>query len=232
MGAKHLRLALLGMLAALGGPRRASADPPPTCNEQPAQAFLMRQSYAYRSDATFEERQKRRQAHQRAIRYRTEQYGWVLGFGRPEWNPLRAADYAEKTSFFGIPLALNRRVVPALRCVEHAIRTSCGGSYVPETISGLRRDNTFYNGEASNHLYGIAVDIDPEHNFCCGCLGPAGDHPICKRYASVFETMAMPACWVTSFERFGFHWLGRDELEDTMHFEFLGDPDRILASEP
>ena len=37
----------------------------------------------------------------------------------------------------------------------------------------------------------------------------------------------MPACWVKAFERFGFYWLGRDELEDTMHFEFLGDPAKI-----
>lgn len=40
----------------------------------------------------------------------------------------------------------------------------------------------------------------------------------------------MPRCWVSAFERFGFYWLGRDALEDTMHFEFLGDPDRILRS--
>ena len=24
-------------------------------------------------------------------------------------------------------------------------------------------------------------------------------------------------------------WLGHDALQDTMHFEFLGDPDRILT---
>jgi hypothetical protein len=34
---------------------------------------------------------------------------------------------------------------------------------------------------------------------------------------------------VQAFERFGFYWLGHDALQDTMHFEFLGDPDRILA---
>jgi hypothetical protein len=38
--------------------------------------------------------------------------------------------------------------------------------------------------------------------------------------------MAMPECWVTAFERYGFYWLGHDELKDTMHFEFLGDPSK------
>jgi hypothetical protein len=42
--------------------------------------------------------------------------------------------------------------------------------------------------------------------------------------------MAMPECWVHSFERYGFYWLGHDVLRDTMHYEFLGDPDRIVKS--
>ena len=44
--------------------------------------------------------------------------------------------------------------------------------------------------------------------------------------------MAMPECWVHAFERFGFYWLGHDVLQDTMHFEFLGDPDRIVKGAP
>jgi hypothetical protein len=83
----------------------------------------------------------------------------------------------------------------------------------------------------SNHLYGIALDVDPEHNVCCKCLGRAAVHPVCTRPgATLADRMAMPPCWVAAFERFGFYWLGRDELEDTMHFEFLGDPDRILRA--
>jgi hypothetical protein len=42
--------------------------------------------------------------------------------------------------------------------------------------------------------------------------------------------MAMPECWVHAFERYGFYWLGHDVLRDTMHYEFLGDPDHILRS--
>jgi hypothetical protein len=43
--------------------------------------------------------------------------------------------------------------------------------------------------------------------------------------------MAMPECWVHAFERFGFYWLGHDVLKDTMHFEFLGDPDKIVRGD-
>jgi len=58
-----------------------------------------------------------------------------------------------------------------------------------------------------------------------------GDHPLCKRSVeSIYERMKMPSCWVHVFERFGFYWLGHDRLQDTMHFEFLGDPDRILKA--
>jgi hypothetical protein len=42
--------------------------------------------------------------------------------------------------------------------------------------------------------------------------------------------MAMPACWVSAFEQYGFYWLGHDELKDTMHFEFLGDPNKVAPT--
>jgi hypothetical protein len=61
--------------------------------------------------------------------------------------------------------------------------------------------------------------------------GGASDRPVCARpSATLADRMAMPACWVTALERFGFYGFGHDELEDTMHFEFLGDPDRILRA--
>lgn len=179
---------------------------------------------------TAEERQARSELHARAIRYRTEQYGYFPGFGRPEWNPRRPLEEAESVTFMGVMVRLHRRVVPALRCVEQEILATCAGApYTPRHLSGLRTRNTFHNGEVSNHVYGIALDVDPSRNPCCHCLPPWPDHPACRRAASsVHERMAMPRCWVEAFERFGFYWLGRDELEDTMHFEFLGDPARIL----
>jgi hypothetical protein len=205
-------------------------DEAPACNEQKPQAFLVRGNYAFKRDATPEEKQVRKATHQRAIRYRTERYGHVEGFGLPDWNRKSPKDYAAKTTFMGFRVSMNRRVVPALRCVEAEIVASCSEWYQPQYVSGMRGENTFQGGEVSNHRYGIAIDIDPERNVCCGCVGPASDHPICKRPASVSERKVIPDCWIAAFERFGFYWLGRDELEDTMHFEFLGDPDRITKS--
>ena len=62
---------------------------------------------------------------------------------------------------------------------------------------------------------------------CCGCIGKWKDDPACSKPGTVFDRMAMPRCWVDVFEKYGFHWLGRDELEDSMHFEFLGNPNQI-----
>ena len=93
--------------------------------------------------------------------------------------------------------------------------------------------NTYRGGEVTNHAYGIAIDIDPSENTCCGCVKPWSDAPACKRVTqSEYDHMAMPECWVHAFERYGFYWLGHDVLKDTMHFEFLGDPDRIIGGQP
>jgi hypothetical protein len=130
----------------------------------------------------------------------------------------------------GLPLVLHQKVVPALACVEAALRRECAKHpYQPRQASGIRFENTFKDYEVSNHVYGIALDIDSHLNPCCGCVGAWREAAACrKKVDSVFERMAMPKCWVEVFERYGFYWLGHDELEDTMHFEFLGDPDRIV----
>ena len=50
-----------------------------------------------------------------------------------------------------------------------------------------------------------------------------------KKVASVYERTKVTRLWVETMDRFGWYWLGNDVLEDTMHLEFLGDPDKILA---
>jgi D-alanyl-D-alanine carboxypeptidase len=221
--------ALFALLAASGVASGGDDDAAetPACNDQAPLPFLVRENYVLHKAEGPADRLKRRALHQKAIRFRTVQYGYVDGFGDPEWNPKTPGDNAAKTRFMGLRVSVNRRIVPALACAEHEIRATCGGGYHPVSLSGLRGNNTFYNGEVSNHRYGIAVDVDPEKNVCCGCVGPAANHPVCRRPSTLEERMAMPACWVKAFERFGFYWLGRDELEDTMHFEFLGDPAKI-----
>jgi len=209
----------------------ADAGEQEACNEQPPQAFLIDAHYNGRSLATAQARREWKDAVARSIRYRTEQYGYYPGFGSFGWNqkPLYAQMHTVK--FFGLPVRLHERVIPALRCVEAALRRDCAATpYQPKALSGLREKNTYLDGDVSNHVYGIAIDIDPLQNPCCHCIEPWRSSPRCKGDKTDLERMDMPACWIGVFERFGFYWLGHDALTDTMHFEFLGDPAKIVKN--
>ena len=213
-------------------PDRAGADPPgdaPACNDQRPQPFLVRGNYVYRESLPVEERRARALVHREAIRYRTERYG--RAFVRPaRMDATPAIMLAEHTTLMGMPLAVNREDRPRRPLRRARDPRDVQGHVQAPVPLGLPRRQHVPRGRGSNHLYGIAIDVDPEHNVCCKCVGPAAMHPICARQGTTLaDRMAMPSCWVAAFERFGFYWLGRDELEDTMHFEFLGDPDRSCA---
>lgn len=198
------------------------------CNEQAAQEHLVNAHFNGRSLDTAAARNQWKAAVARSIRYRTEQYGYFSGFGSSSWNPRPLRKQLHTTHFFGLPVRLHEKVIPALHCVEQALRQQCAEfAYQPHGLSGARESNTYFDGDVSNHVYGIAMDIDPLANPCCNCIEPWRSSPRCQGKKTDFERMAMPACWVTVFERFGFYWLGHDALKDTMHFEFLGDPDTI-----
>jgi hypothetical protein len=194
------------------------------CRLQRAQSFLKRPTFIKGGML-----QGRR--HQRALRYRVEHYGHVEGLGLESLNSQTAFSQAESVRFLGLPLSVHKKIVPALRCVERRIAKVCkkaDSRYTPQAVGGFRQGNTYRGGEVSNHLFGIAIDIDPDRNPCCGCVKPWPEHPLCKDpERSIYEKTSLPRCWIRAFERYGFYWLGRDELEDTMHFEYLGDPDRI-----
>ena len=217
-------------------PTLAAISPPPSrptapqCRQQPAQEFLLRKGQIAKIGASASEQRAIEEARRRSIEYRTRHYGRVAGFGRRSDNRHPPSFYAQRTTFMGLPLVVNRKVVPALACVEAALKRECAAeSYRPRQVGGLRSENTFKDYEVSNHTYGIAIDIDPQLNPCCHCVGFWAENPVCRKKVSTpYERMAMPKCWVDVFERHGFHWLGHDELEDTMHFDFLGDPDRVL----
>ena len=202
----------------------------PACAEQQAQAFLIRSAYIANWNAPAEERKRAAEAHKEAIRYRTEQYGYAVGFGKPEWNAHPPTFYVEETSFMDLPVKMHKRVIPALKCVEAAIKATCTDKpYTPRALAGIRYKNTFQGGEITNHMYGIAIDIDPSLNSCCGCVKPWNQDPRCfKKVTTEYERMVMPECWVHVFEKYGFYWLGHDVLQDTMHFDFLGDPEKIM----
>jgi hypothetical protein len=188
------------------------------CNDQAPQDFLIRGNFLKQPDGN-----------ERAIQYRTEQYGYFKGFGHAPPGAEAPSAQVVATTFMGLPVRMHRKVVPALACVEAEIARACADHpYTPQALAGIRFRNTYRGGEVTNHIYGIAIDVDPARNTCCGCVPPWNDAPACKRPGkSEYDHMDMPECWVHAFERFGFYWLGHDRLRDTMHFEFLGDPDKI-----
>lgn len=197
-----------------------------SCNEQAAQDFLIRANWFPKEDP-----KHGKELFAKSLAYRTEKYGYFTGFGDRKLNAHPPSHYAKSTTFMGMTLTVNQRIIPALACVEAALKAAkVDGAYKPGASSGIRYKNTYRGGEISNHLYGIAIDIDPQRNTCCSCVDPWPDHPLCKkRVSSIFERMAMPRSWVVVFERYGFYWLGHDALQDTMHFEFLGDPDNVTT---
>jgi len=202
------------------------------CSEQPPQEFLVSAHYNGRPLAKADALREWKDAVARSIRYRTEQYGYYSGFGSYGWNKKPLHSQMHTVKFFGLPVRLHERVIPALRCVETALRIDCAQfPYQPKALSGLRESNTYLDGDVSNHVYGIAIDIDPLQNPCCNCIEPWKSSPRCQGKKAELERMDMPACWISVFERFGFYWLGHDALKDTMHFEFLGDPEQIAKGD-
>jgi hypothetical protein len=198
----------------------ATTTPTSACNEQSPQDFLVRKNFLREPGGN-----------QRAIDYRNLTYGAYAAHVPSGAKPSHASPNASAvgTTFMGLPVRMHKKVVPALKCVEEEIRRSCvEHPYTARALAGIRFKNTYRGGEVTNHIYGIAIDVDPARNTCCGCVSPWNNAPRCQRPAKTeYDRMEMPECWVHAFERYGFYWLGHDVLQDTMHFEFLGDPDRI-----
>lgn len=197
------------------------------CRPQRAQEFLKRPHFVRGGRLDGKRNDK-------TVRFRVERYGSITGLPFERLNAVTVQSRLVSTQFFGLGVQVHRSVAPALRCVERRIRKRCTDAderYKPRALGGFRQNNTFRGGELSNHLFGIAVDIDPDRNPCCGCVEPWPEHPACQGDAqTVFERTELPRCWIYAFERYGFYWLGRDPiLRDTMHFEFLGNPDRVLT---
>jgi hypothetical protein len=189
---------------------------------QKPQAFLERRNFMHGGQLDLRK-------HGVAMRYLVERYGNVDDDATTRWNPQSSHASARTVHFMGMPLSVHARIAPALAAVEKRIAKTCtGGSrYTAKAVGGFRSQNTYRGVEISNHLLGIAIDIDPDRNPCCACVDPWPSNPICKNAGTVYQRTALPKCWINAFERFGFDWLGHDKLEDTMHFEFLGDPDKI-----
>ncbi len=194
------------------------------CRLQKPQQFLTRRSFV-------KKRIMDGAKHAKALRWLAGHYGHADDEVTRAMSPKSAISQAKSVTFMGLPISVHAKIAPALACVEKAIKKACtspSSRYTPRAVGGFRGANTYRGAEVSNHLFGIAIDIDPDRNPCCGCVDPWPNHPFCRnKSGSIYKRTALPKCWVTELERYGFDWLGKDELEDTMHFEFLGDPDAI-----
>lgn len=234
---------LMLALPAPGAGARHGSHPPPgnsrpngssrqaggqRCVQQHPQRFLVRENYLFHPGVAETETARRSGYRSRAVQYRVQEYGSIPGIADGVRGTRPVTESIVATRFMGHSLRVHKRIVKPLGCVENAIRRGCTRSpYEPKAVGGFRDYNSYRGDEVSNHAFGIAIDLDPDRNPCCHCVAPWPDNPRCKIQARTpFDRMAMPRCWVQTFERFGFYWLGHDQLEDTMHFEFLGNPDR------
>lgn len=173
-------------------------------------------------------------------KFRATNYGRISGV--PETYPHNkkfVTSYLMNTTFLGLKVRLNKKIIPPLKCVEEEIKNKCqvdGNAYIPKVVSGYRGEPS-YKTVISNHRFGIAIDFDPlnshshnDGNPCCGpsCKVQWRTHPICKGHDtdhnSPFNVAKVNPCWVEAFEKYGFHWLINWRMHDTMHFEYLGDP--------
>lgn len=158
--------------------------------------------------------------------------------GTQKSNSYRTIQYTNirGTMFMGRYVMMNQKVHKPLKCVEKRIKSSCTDDYKPANISSWRTRNTIAGHEISSHVFGIALDIDPHRNPCCGCVAKNGwrDVPRCKNAPKPSDGSApmgeydLPECWIDAFKEYGWFWYGDEPtLRDTMHFEFLAKPGSV-----
>jgi hypothetical protein len=153
-------------------------------------------------------------------------------------NSYRVVEYTgiRHTKFMGKPIMLHHKAHGPLACVEKQIKKQCNDDYKPMALSGWRTRNTIKGHEISNHVFGIAIDIDPHLNPCCGCVANWAKVPRCKDAqvpadgSKPMGKYELPECWIRVFKENGWYWLGDEPtLRDTMHFEYLAKPGTVTC---
>jgi hypothetical protein len=130
------------------------------CRPQSPQKFLKRRTFVKKGMLDPKK-------HAKAVRYLAEHYGHVETEETRRHNPESAHSQATTVQFMGLPLSIHEKVAPPLHCVEKRIRATCSRKsrrYTPRAVGGFRTANSYRGAEISNHLFGIAIDIDPDRN--------------------------------------------------------------------
>lgn len=152
-----------------------------------------------------------------------------------------------KSTFLGYSITVHKKALWAFQCAQREIEKNCQAptimcdsydeegicrashseSYKIKRLSTWRGYDSYKDEEFSNHNFGLAIDIDPDRNPCCGtsCAPKWHKHPRCRWNVPHPKRSDIPLCWVNAFKNYGFIWLAEDrDIGDTMHFEFLGTP--------
>jgi len=154
------------------------------------------------------------------VRYRTERYGPLPGLRQRRAKTALSALYATRRPSHGFLAQPEPPGDPGLACVERAIQARmCQHSLPAARVLGLRPTTptrTYEIRTTSTASRSTSIRI----RILLRLRAPVESTPLCRdKSRTVLQRMAMPECWVHHFERYGFYWLGHDELEDTMHFE-------------
>ena len=151
-----------GPVAEAKEPTRAKKTKSYECRVQSPQKFLKRRTFVQKGMLNPKK-------HARAVRYLAENYGHVETEETRRHNSESAHSQATTVQFMGLPISVHEKIAPALHCVEKRIRSTCtrkSRRYTPRAVGGFRTANSYRGAEISNHLFGIAIDIDPDRNPC------------------------------------------------------------------
>ncbi len=113
----------------------------------------------------------------------------------------------------GWPVWVHWRMAPAVERVNERLKEV---SYqIDEPVDCFFWSEIPGTGVMSRHSFGIALDINPSSNPCCGVTQS------CRCYNDLITDM--PADFVQAFTSEGFEWGGDwSDHPDPMHFEWTG----------
>lgn len=119
-------------------------------------------------------------------------------------------------SLLGGTVQVHKKIAPCVEAVERE-RKAAGINYPITSGIGGYRSSDGQIGNASFHVYGAAIDVNPETNPYCNGGSVVGNPAYCGN-------PEIPMSLVKIFRKYGFYWGGDyTSLKDYMHFEWHGE---------